>query len=99
MPGQRCYHQVGSREYDALREGYCGLPMPEISDFDVELVSKVIQELKYGKAPGIDGLSAEHILYAHPTVVIVLSKLFALIAECCFVRARRFSLQLYSPSA
>ena len=56
-----------------MREGYCGLPMPEISDFDVELVSKVIQELKYGKAPGIDGLSAEHILYAHPTVVIVLS--------------------------
>ena len=74
-----------AREYDVMREGYCGLPMPESCNFDVELVSKVVLDLKCGKAPGIDGLSAEHILYAHPTVVIVLSKLFALIAEYCFV--------------
>ena len=83
-----------AREYDIMREGYCSLPMPENCNFDVELVSKVIHELKCGKAPGIDGLSAEHILYAHPTVVIVLCKLFALIAECCFVPDGFFAIGL-----
>ena len=49
------------------------------SSFDVELISKVIFDLECGKAPGLDELSVEHLLYAHPSVVIILSKLFELI--------------------
>jgi len=49
-------------EYNALRRGYCGLPMPSNSLIDAELVGrpKIISDLKLGKAPGLDGLSAEH---------------------------------------
>jgi len=33
---------------------------------DAELVSKTISNLKRGKAPDIEGLTAEHLLFSHP---------------------------------
>lgn len=33
--------------------------------FDTELVGNIISELKRGKAPGLDGLSAEHLFYSN----------------------------------
>jgi len=43
------------------------------------MVSKNILTLKRGKAPGIDGLMAEHLQYCHPILSVILSKLFQLI--------------------
>ena len=47
--------------------------------FDTELVCKVMLDLKCGKAPDINGLTAEHLLRSHPILPVILSKLFQLI--------------------
>ena len=39
---------------------------------DVQLIAK----MKRGKAAGLDELSVEHLIYCHPVVVILLSRLF-----------------------
>ena len=66
-------------EYSKLRKNYSGLPDTSNELFDTELVSKVILGLKRGKAPDIDGLSCEHILFSHPSLQVIISKLFRLI--------------------
>ena len=45
----------------------------------VEQVDNAIRKLKVGKAIGADRISAEHILYAHPIIVTILTKLFNLL--------------------
>jgi len=50
----------------------CPCLMPKI---DTELVSSVISQLQRGKAPDIEGLTAEHLQYCHPSVVVLLAKL------------------------
>ena len=48
--------------------------------FSIEDVDSAIKDnLKLGKAAGIDNIVAEHIVYAHPAVVFHLTKLFNLI--------------------
>jgi len=68
-------------EYRRLRENYLGLALPDTIDvdFDTELVSNVILAPKRGKAPDIDGLTSEHILFGHPILPVIISKLFRLI--------------------
>ena len=41
-----------------------------------ELLDTCIAQLKKGKAPGHDGLTAEHITFAHPILFVLLSLLF-----------------------
>jgi hypothetical protein len=48
---------------------------------NVELVDRCINKLKRGKAAGLDGLTPEHLLHAHPGVVILLTHLFQLIIQ------------------
>jgi hypothetical protein len=56
--------------------------------FSVEEVDYVIRNcLKTGKAAGHDNISAEHILWAHPSVVLHLCKLFNLILQHGYVPA------------
>jgi len=44
---------------------------------------KGIREIKLGKAPGCDGIEAEHLRYAHPSICVMLSLLFdAMIIRC-----------------
>ena len=50
--------------YTSMRASYLGLPLTEEHLFDVELVSNVIQKLKRGKAAGLDGLCAEHLVHS-----------------------------------
>ena len=72
-------------EFQQLRKDYCSIP---ISDADIryaELVSLVITGLKRGNAAGIDGLSAEHLLFCHPVLSVVLAKLFQLMVMCSYV--------------
>ena len=71
--------------YSSKRKGYCGLPLPELNVFGVDLISQIITDLKTGKAPGLDGISVEHINYAHPSLVLILSKLFQMIFAYSYV--------------
>ena len=68
-----------------MRATYCGLPITESYKFDTELVSRIITELKRGKALDIDGLSAEHLQFCHPVLSVILQKLFNLMILCSFV--------------
>ena len=43
---------------------------------DVETLDGAINHISANKAPGFDGLSIEHIKYAHPSVIIILRTLF-----------------------
>jgi len=62
-----------------MRRNYSGLSLGDIRSLNTEVVSKNILTLKRGKAPGIDGLMAEHLQYCHPIPSVILSKLFQLI--------------------
>ena len=80
---QRCYtyNNKGQSEflmnqYARTRPDYCGVPMSDAYKIDTELVSSVISQLQRGKAPDIEGLTAEHLQYCHPSVVVLLAKLF-----------------------
>jgi len=77
-------HRASSlyNEYISLRENYFGLPLAADLAFDTELVSKITLELKTGKAPDTNGLTAEHLLQAHPLLQVILGKLFQLILLC-----------------
>ena len=45
----------------------------------VEHVNNAIRKLQLGKAIGADHISAEHILYTHPIIVTILTKLLNLL--------------------
>lgn len=62
--------------YVQRRSNYCGSAILENDFFDVELISSIISNMKNGKAAGLDGLTAEHLKFSHPVVVIILCKLF-----------------------
>ena len=47
--------------------------------FTVELVGKIICELKTGRAPGIDNLSTEHLLHCHPSAILLVTYICNLI--------------------
>ena len=66
-------------EFSSLRKDYIGCPLTDDYLFDVELVGSVLLKLKRGKAAGIDQLTVEHLLYSHPVLPCILSKLFNLI--------------------
>ena len=65
-----------------IYQNYFGLPLPADTVFNTELASKVIFNFKCGKAPDTNGLTAEHLIRAHPIIPVVLSKLFKLILLC-----------------
>jgi exonuclease III len=53
--------------------------------FSVEQIDRCIRSLKLGKASGPDDLSAEHLLHAHPSLVVHLRLLFCGLATHCYV--------------
>ena len=65
----------------------CGLPLTTEHAIDTELVSNVIARLHCGKAPDIVGLTAEHLLNSHPSLSVILCKLFKLIMSHKYVPA------------
>ena len=44
--------------------------------FTVEMIDKVVYEMKKGKAAGADNITVEHIQYAHPSILVILCDLF-----------------------
>ena len=73
-------------DYLSARENYQGFSTHNLV-YDTELVSKVhvLLKLHRDKAPGIDGLMVEHLLYCHPVLPIILSKLFTLILQTSLI--------------
>ena len=55
--------------------------------FDSELVQVAIAKIRTGKAPGIDGVTAEHVLNCHPTISLHLLTLFNAIVKHNYVPA------------
>jgi len=74
-----------SNEFQLQRNDYSGMPTTDAEEIDTELVSHVIADLKRGKAVGFDGLAAEHLLFAHPVLCVLLAKLFQLMMSCGYV--------------
>jgi len=49
-----------------------------IAPLTVEQIDNCVKQLKYGKAAGPDGLTAEHLKHAHPALVVHLKMLMSL---------------------
>jgi len=62
-----------------MRSGYCGFPVTDAHIIDTELVSSVMARIARGKAADAGELSAEHLIYSHPSISVALTKLFKLI--------------------
>lgn len=68
-----------SLDIDLLLSGSASSSVDFTAIFDVlnvELVDRCIRKLHLGKACGPDGLSAEHLIHAHPILVVHLCALF-----------------------
>jgi len=83
---QKSYSCNNKSRADALHDQFIQLRCAYVGDglsashaFDTELVSKVVFDLHHGKAPDIVGLTGEHLQYCHPSVLVLLTKLFQLI--------------------
>jgi exonuclease III len=63
-------------QYNVMRSNYVGDPILEELSFDAQLIEQVINNLKRGKAAGLDNLTAEHLQHCHPLLPGVLAKLF-----------------------
>jgi len=66
-------------KYISRRGSYVGTCISTNFEFDAGLVESVISSIKQGKAPGLDGLSAEHLQYSHPAICLLLSRLLILL--------------------
>jgi Reverse transcriptase (RNA-dependent DNA polymerase) len=67
--------------YVTNRSSYSGSPFTNDHAFDAELTEAIINNMKKGKAAGLDGITAEHLQHCHPSLPTFLAKLFNLIME------------------
>ena len=70
-----------------MRPKYVSLPYSDDHAFDVELVDKIVTELKKNKAVGLYNLTAEHLQFSHPIVVSVMCKIFNIMMSYGYVPA------------
>ena len=54
-------------------------------NINIEIVNKIIDSMDENKSPGFDNLTIEHIKYAHPCLILILSKLFNLFLKNGYV--------------
>jgi len=69
---------VGNKGYEFE---YC------MAHIDVATVDECIRGIKRGKASGPDNISAEHLQYAHPSLVIHIRMLIQLIVKHMYLKA------------
>ena len=55
---------------------YSSADLDTAGAISVEMVDSVIRNMKRGRAPGPDGITAEYLLYSHPLLCVLLSLLF-----------------------
>lgn len=72
---------------EEVRRQYLGHPFDSLNCFDAHLVSECIFSFKNGKACGLDNISAEHLKFSHPSICLILSKLFSIMLHIGFVPA------------
>ena len=60
-------------------KSYSGDYLTSDDFFTVEQINKAVVDLKVGKAAGYDGIMAEHLLYSHPSALILITYLCNLI--------------------
>jgi len=53
--------------------------------FNVLDAEKALEKLKIGKAPGLDAIVKEHLIYSHPSLIVCLTLLFNMTSLHCFV--------------
>jgi len=82
------FQQLGTRNDPVSSAKHDSEIMPQICDYlklahandfsllDVETVDKCLKQMSKCKAPGVDDVEVEHLLYAHPIVVVLLCVLF-----------------------
>ena len=70
-------HENSRNSFDFRKSTYVGLPDPK-DVFDVELIESAIKRLHRGTACGADGITVEHVIFAHPVLISILLRLFRL---------------------
>jgi len=55
---------------------------------NTELVSNMVNNMKRGKDADTDGISAEHLLFCHPCLSLLLAKLFQLMIFTSYIPER-----------
>jgi len=64
-------------EYLSMRSDYFGFPISDDYVFTTELVSKIISDIKVGRAADIDGLMGKHLIKAYRILPVILSNFFS----------------------
>ena len=70
------YNDLASLRLIEELEKYNGQSLITADDIDTNMVDDIVCGMKRGKALDIDELSAEHIQFSHPSIIILLRKLF-----------------------
>ena len=52
---------------------------------NVETISNAIDNMSINKAAGFDNLTIEHVMFAHPSIIVILSMLFNIMLHTGFV--------------
>ena len=87
QPNNTPAHARLQQQFQLLYGSYCGDTFDIESAVKVELVDPAIRNLKLGRAAGPDAICAEHLLYSHPLLCVLLSLLFCLIFKYNYVPA------------
>lgn len=69
-------HTVNSEELHNLAAYISCAKADDFCLLDVETVNTCLAQMAKGKAPGVDGIQVEHLIYAHPMVIVLLCVLF-----------------------
>jgi len=72
-------------KYEEMRATYLTPVLDKSMEFDAQLIGTSVSDMSNGKAAGLDGLSAEHLKYSHPIVIIILCKLFNLFVRISYL--------------
>jgi hypothetical protein len=70
---------ISTMYFNSQPFGFVGAPLLDVYRFDVELVENIINDMKRGKAAGLDGLTIEHLVNCHPILPCILARLFNII--------------------
>lgn len=73
------------QDFYSAFNSYCGTHVNVDDIINVELVDNMIHNLKRARASGPDGITAEHLLYSHPLLIVQLSYLFRMMLLHKFV--------------